>query len=385
MKLKRLPEDFQVEELTDVRPGRGQHAFYRLSKRGIGTLEAIDAIARRWDIDRRRIGYGGLKDKHAVTRQLLTIAGGPRRGLGQQSFSLEYLGQVERAFHADDIAGNRFAIVLREFKLGAAELAEGVERLRRDGFPNYFDDQRFGSLGASGRFVAEAWVKRDYEQALRLALCDPTDSDRPRDRDERKEIDAAWGRWDELSGLERGWRREVVEQLRREPDDFRRGVARIDHDQRSLYLAAYQSFLWNEVAASLVRQACDPLDLVTIELKAGPVVFFRGLTPPARDTLAGLDVALPSARLAPEPGLIEQATTQVLAQRGLERRQLKIDYPRDSFFSKGSRRLIVTPENLTAELMPDDLAAGAEKASLSFDLPRGAYATLLVKQLTLGT
>ena len=75
MKLKRQPEDFRVEELPLVEGGdRGRFGFYRLTKRGVGTLEAIEEIRRRrWNLSGRQIGYGGLKDRHAVTIQYLTI------------------------------------------------------------------------------------------------------------------------------------------------------------------------------------------------------------------------------------------------------------------------------------------------------------------------
>ena len=73
MKLRRLPEDFQVEELTDLVPQHGPFALYRLTKTSIGTPEAISAIVERWNLQRKRISYGGLKDRHAVTTQHLTI------------------------------------------------------------------------------------------------------------------------------------------------------------------------------------------------------------------------------------------------------------------------------------------------------------------------
>src|SRR3954469_1340178 len=74
MKLKRLPEDFRVEELPVVSGGRGgRFVLYRLTKRNLGTLEAIDAVCRRWNVAGRRINYGGLKDRHALTVQYLTI------------------------------------------------------------------------------------------------------------------------------------------------------------------------------------------------------------------------------------------------------------------------------------------------------------------------
>src|SRR6478735_654143 len=113
MKLKSLPEDFEVEELSDFPINGGSFAVYLLTKRSIGTPEAITAIAERWNIPRREIGYGGLKDKHAVTRQWVTIRRGLRRDFNQESLSLAYQGQASRHFGPQDISANRFRIVLR--------------------------------------------------------------------------------------------------------------------------------------------------------------------------------------------------------------------------------------------------------------------------------
>src|SRR5215467_11086232 len=72
MKLKCQPEDFRVEELTDARPGSsGRYTFYRLTKRDLGTIEAVEAIRRRWNLSGRRVSYAGLKDRHAQTVQYL--------------------------------------------------------------------------------------------------------------------------------------------------------------------------------------------------------------------------------------------------------------------------------------------------------------------------
>jgi len=124
MKLKRQPEDFQVEELPTVSGGdHGRFGFYRLTKRGIGSLEAIEAIRRRWNLSGRQIGYGGLKDKHAVTVQYLTIFEGPDRGLREHSFDLEPIGRLVRPYGPDQFRGNRFTVVLRDLSASAVEKA----------------------------------------------------------------------------------------------------------------------------------------------------------------------------------------------------------------------------------------------------------------------
>ena len=120
MKLKQRPEDFRVEELTDAAPqAAGEFAFYRLDKTGWTTPDALAAVRRRWQIDFRRLSYGGLKDRHAVTSQHLTVWRGPERGLQHERVALTYLGQVAEPFTAAAIRANRFTITLRSLDRGA--------------------------------------------------------------------------------------------------------------------------------------------------------------------------------------------------------------------------------------------------------------------------
>jgi tRNA pseudouridine13 synthase len=167
MKLKRQPEDFRVEELPLVEGGDfGRFGFYRLTKRGIGTLEAIEAIRRRWNLSGRQISYGGLKDRHAVTIQYLTILDGPDRGLKEGSLDLEPVGRLTHPYGPNQFRGNRFTVVLRDLSPEKARTAEqALEELPRDGLPNYFDDQRFGSVGYDGDFIGRAWLVGDHEKA----------------------------------------------------------------------------------------------------------------------------------------------------------------------------------------------------------------------------
>ena len=149
MKLKQQPDDFQVVELTEVKPGGdGPFAFYRLEKSNWTTPDAVATIRRRWKLELRRISYAGLKDRHAHTIQYLTILHGPCRNLKQNSIRVQYLGQLTQPYTSRELEGNQFRIVLRD--LSANQLTNAItalEEVRQHGVPNYFDDQRFGSVG----------------------------------------------------------------------------------------------------------------------------------------------------------------------------------------------------------------------------------------------
>jgi tRNA pseudouridine13 synthase len=379
MKLKSRPDDFQVEELTPF-------AVYLLTKESLGTPEAVTAIERRWKLSRRQISYGGLKDKHAVTRQWVTIHRGPRRNLEQTHLSLIYQGQAPQPFTPHDIAANRFRIVLRNLP---AEQAQRISSLSdvvaRDGVPNYFDDQRFGSLGQSHEFLAAPWCRGDYERTLWLAIAEPNPHDRPEDRAEKETLRSHWGRWTECkAALPRSPRRSIVTFLCDHPTDFRRAVALLRQDLRSLYLAAFQSFLWNRIAAETLTERVAAERRFDISLDIAKLPFFRELSDDERTALHALLLPLPSARLHFEPDDPREAlyARVVRETAGLELRELRVKYPRDTFFSKGERAAVIVPQEYRAASGPDELAPGRQAVTLEFVLPRGAYATIVIKRLT---
>jgi tRNA pseudouridine13 synthase len=387
VKVKRRPEDFQVEELTDVVPRRsGPFALYRLTKRGVGTPEAVDAILRRWKVPRQRVSYGGLKDKHAVTVQHLTIQRGPARDLRQSNLELEYLGQADTAFAAADIRANRFGIVLRSMSADAAARAMRTAPLvSRDGVPNYFDDQRFGSVGESGEFIGAAWIKGDYERCLWLAFADAHPFDRSAEKREKQILRDHWGRWTECKArLGRSHRRSIITFLADRPGDFRGAWARVNVDLRRLYLSAFQSELWNRLLAAFLKEQLSEGDVTTVSLKTQEVPFYRELDESTREKLHSAELPLPAARQKLELGPIRDLAERCLSESGLEWRELRVKYPRDSFFSKGWRRAVVVPEHLTVQAAIDELDPSRTKLLLSWTLPRGSYATIVVKRLTDG-
>ncbi len=384
MKVKRFPQDFQVEELTHISPGKGSYALYRMTKTSIGTMEAIDVIARRLNLERRKISYGGLKDKHAVTRQFITIQQGPHRNFEHSQIELEYLGQIARPFTAAEIAGNRFEIVIRDLNPAAAEAAQqNLADVGACGVPNYFDDQRFGSVGQSGEFVGQAWCKGDYERALWLALADPHPFDRSQERAAKQFLREHWGDWILCKAeLPKSHRRSIVTYLVDHPTNFRGAFARVRVDLRSLYLAAFQSYLWNVLLENWITENCPADRLFPVRMHLGTVPYYSRLSADALEKIAILTIPLPCARQhlpeGPELDFIER----VLGKLGLALREIRVKYPRDSFFSKGRRAALLRPGETMASIEPDEEAQGKMKLRLAFSLPKGSYATVVIKRIT---
>lgn len=386
MKLKCIPADFQVDEQVTLRSTGGPFALYLLEKESLGTLEAIDRIVSRWNIPRSQIAWAGLKDRHARTSQYVTIKGGPKQELQAGSIELRFLGYASRPVHPRDIVGNKFTVVLRD--MDAEEITAAKRTLAevdRDGLPNYFDEQRFGSLGESGVFIAQPWCQGDYEKALWLALAEHNVHDRPDEREQKRLLRENWGKWPQAkAALARSHRRSVITFLADKPDrpDFKRALALVRQDLRSLWLAAYQSHLWNQMLAAVLEANCRPEDLKRQRIARHDLPFFTALPDEHRQWMFDFQLPLPSARLHLEPGDLKNLIDDVMAAEGMELREVRVKYPRDAFFSRGERPAIFRPEYLQHSTAADDMYPGRSKLTLQFTLRRGSYATIFVKRIT---
>jgi tRNA pseudouridine13 synthase len=386
MKVKQLPEDFRVEELTAATASEsGEFAFYRLDKTGWTTPDALAAIRRRWQVDLRRLSYGGLKDRHAVTSQHLTIFRGPRRNLSHERIAVTYLGQRPEPFGASDIAANRFTITLRAMTAEQVRRARSaLEEVSRVGVPNYFDDQRFGSVSDPPEFVAKELVLGCFERALWLALSAPYEHDRAEAKREKATLRKHWNDWPACKAeLGKCHARSIVDYLVHHPTDFKGAVARLRPEMHGLYLSAYQSYLWNRMLGEWLTGNIGSEDLAMIPLKLGEAPAPVRMAEEKLAVWQSLVLPLPSARLKPAPDstwgpLVER----VLQQEGLTLAEVKIKGMQKPFFSKGDRAACIHPAKCCAEEAADDLQPAKRKVLLRFDLPRGAYATMVIKRIT---
>ncbi len=384
MKIRCLPEDFRVEEVLADEPGRsGSHTLYRLEKRGLGTIEAIQTIARRWNLPIDRLHHGGLKDRHAVTIQYLTASRGPQQPIHEARLDLTPIGRRERPFGPRDFTGNRFAIVVRHLRNDQKRpVLDALATLAQDGLPNYFDDQRFGSLGVSGEFAARAWFLGDHERACWLAWADPNPHDRPRDRRQRALIRDHWGRWAEAkAALDRSHARSLVTFLVDHPQDFRRAFGLWRRPLRSLVFSSYQSHLWNRTLAALIVKLCRPDQLVEHPFRASRLPIPVRLDPEQVAAFGGWTIPLPSARQKPTDDPIDRAAIRVVESDRLAWDDLRIRGLKDLYLAKGNRPARITPQEIEFFWAADELHPGRSKVTVRFFLPRGAYATMLIKRI----
>jgi tRNA pseudouridine13 synthase len=235
-----------------------------------------------------------------------------------------------------------------------------------------------------GKFVAKALILGQFDQALWLALAAPYEHDRATQKQEKAILNAHWGDWRVCKEkLPRSHARGLVDYLVHHPDDFRGAVARLRPELRGLYLSAYQSHLWNRMLARWLRDNLRPDQLLPVPLRLGPVLMHRRLEAGQQTALTRLVLPLPTARGQIDPADPRTALLEaILHEEGLTREQLRVRGLRELFFSRGDRAALCLPEDLEHEVSDDDMNARRKKLTLGFTLPRGSYATLIVKRIT---
>jgi tRNA pseudouridine13 synthase len=314
------PEDFRVDELPlYAASGKGEHQYVHARKRLLTTPDLVRRLARACGVNDRDIGYAGLKDRHAVTSQWLSVFSKttitPELDLGS-GIEILAVTRHDNKLRTGHLAGNRFSLRLVGVGPEALERARAVvERLGQRGLPNYFGAQRFGHGG------------RNLDDALR---------------------------W-----LARG------------------GRGRNRFEQK-LFPSVVQSELFNRYATARIALGLDrliPGEVVRLE-GAGAMFRVEDVEKEqprydARDLHLTGPMFGPKLRPAGAEALaLEQS---VLAELGLDEEALGVL----GRLAPGTRRDLFAP---LSELSVE--ADGDAALRLTFVLPAGGYATELIRQLT---
>jgi len=188
--IKQRNEDFSVTEVPLYEPcGEGEHLYLYIEKNGRTTTEVIQRLCRAFQVRRSAVGYAGLKDKHAITRQHFSIYL-PDKSADQYVSRLEGDEQV-KVYWADrhtnklrrgHLKRNRFDIKIRQVEpRSVLTVRQMLEQINQTGVPNFFGHQRFGYRQNNHR-VGGLMMRGQWQELLDRMLGDPSESDSPQTR-----------------------------------------------------------------------------------------------------------------------------------------------------------------------------------------------------------
>ncbi len=378
--LKQCPEDFRVEEIPLYTPsGEGEHLYLEIEKTGLTTLDLLDQLARSLGANRREMGYAGLKDARAVTRQTISLTGVcPEQALaldiaGVKVLSAHYHRNKLRTGH---LAGNRFVIRLRQVLPDALDRARDVLHvLAITGVPNYFGEQRYGILGNS-HLVGKAIVAEDFNTAIDHIIGEPKIISNPDWQNAAATyLQGDFDRARQLLPRGMGNEARLLSQLARGLS-AEKALFGLPHKLLRLYLSAYQSFLFDRIVtmrlASLetlwpgdlaYRHDSGACFLVENPEREQPRADRLEISPSA--PLYGFKVTLAQG----QAGLLE---TSLLDKEGLCRDSFRLSR---GLALEGARRPIRIPLGEIATSMEGDALR------LAFTLPKGSYATSVLREI----
>jgi tRNA pseudouridine13 synthase len=377
--LKSEPEDFVVEEIPLYLPsGKGQHVYVEIEKRGLSTYVAIKMLARALNISPDAIGYAGLKDAQAITRQMLSIDNVDPAVVEAVNLSNLRILQVNRhnnKLKIGHLAGNRFVIRVRGVTEADLPGAEAIlKTLQEKGVPNYFGDQRFGHR-ANTHLLGETLVRRDAVAFVAQYLGRPQPHEAPHIQAARHLIDE--GR---LTDALAQWpgnlpdERRVLAAIIKADGQPEAAFTAVDAKLKSFFVSAFQSQLFNELLVNRLA-SLDRLeygDVAYIHIKgASFIVRDAAVEQPRADRFEispSGPLFGPKCLLAEgEPGEREKA---ILAAKGLTIEDFRLP----GLKLQGARR----PYRIEVK---HPKIWWADGLMVSFELQPGAYATTVMAEV----
>jgi len=403
--LRQEVDDFIVTEITNREEGdSGKQLILELTKRNWDMHHVIRDLSRKFGISQKRIGFAGTKDKRAVTTQKISIHNMTPQAVDDiflKDVELKVIGRSNRPVKLGDLTGNGFKITVRDIDLTEDELQTQLKKTTDDileigGVPNFFGIQRFGAIRPITHLVGEAIVRGNVEEAALAYIAKSFPDESEENKRVRDHIfntrDYAWGL--EQYPLNLRYERSMMHHLITNPDDFTGAFGILSKSIRMLFVHAYQSYLFNQILCERVKEGL-PLN-TAIE---GDIVCFKnkdGLPDISRtekvtsQKLNGMNNLIKRKRAFVTAPLIGHSTDWASGQQGeIEHRIFeKCGVPIEGFkvplmpelASKGLRRemlLYAQPEYVASE---DEMNSGKTKAVLEFSLPKGSYATTLLRE-----
>ncbi len=383
MKVKQQPSDFIVEEITTITfsKERDAHQIFLMEKKDQDTFEAIDVISQTFHIPKQEIGYAGLKDKHAITCQYISIPSKYVIDCAQlKSPVLHFQGYHQKKLYIGDLQGNRFTITIRDLtQKKLKQIKETSLMVRTFGVPNYFDSQRFGSV-IHNEFIMRYILQNNYEKAMRIFLTYYEKYERKSIKDDKRTIETNWEQLDKVHIRNIIFQQCIKEYL--QTQSWHKAYLKIPHNIRELHKNAFQSYLWNECIKELLKQTLGSAHLFPVKYHIGTLLFYQKMPieqeknlPKTFKTISNI-----GTYSAPEKDIIDV----VLSKQGIRLSDLDIKQKTGVYFSSIDREIILHPTDLIISIpIEDELNTNPHsphhKLQISFILPKGSYATMITK------
>ncbi len=352
--IKEKFEDFIVKEIPKI-PNKkeGGYTYFTLKKTNWTTMDALNAISKACHTSWKRFGFAGTKDKAAITEQLISAKGINAEDLKKvkiKDLELKDFFQSDEPLRLGDLLGNEFTITVRNYE--SKDIKKSLEEFKKlcnKGLLNYFGEQRFGIQRPNNHFIGKNILLQNYEEALKELLAKTYEQEGSQSAKARQYLLDNWKDWKgafELFPKYLTIERMVLSHLAKYPNDYVNSIRRLPKNIAKILVYSYQSYLFNMALSELYNK--------------GLIEDFELILPGHESDLKKMGSAI---------------YEKILAKENISLTDFKVSsYPEIS--CKGSlRKALIYPKNFKIVEIKKDYY------TISFELEKSAYATMILKEL----
>jgi tRNA pseudouridine13 synthase len=278
-------EDFYVEEIPLYKPtGDGSNIWIFIEKVGKTTLDVLMDISSELHISRKRMGFAGMKDKKAITRQWICVSNinSPEEekkliDLSDKIYNTKFLNVIrsQKKLRMGQLIGNKFKIRIKDVEdlEKSSKIASNVLKLLEEkGVPNYYGWQRFGKPRTNTHLVGKALVLNDLKEAVRIYVGYPQEDEnkevfKAREEYEKNNLKKSLDLFPKQMRFERSMLIELLKEKKKkdkkglELDDesYKKAIFSLPKPIQRIFVHAYQSFLFNRVVSERIKLGIDEI------------------------------------------------------------------------------------------------------------------------------
>lgn len=377
-KLKSRPELFQVRENTnlEIKPDGGPFSVYKLIKTGWNTTDALMRVARHHRIPLHSLKYGGKKDRHAVTEQYITFNGKKNLSMKTDAWSFERAGFSRQPMSPSQIRSNSFEIILSGMQQKELPIFEAnLNYIREYGFPNYFDSQRFGTYhSVNGIALMHVYRGKPFEALKEILFFSYKNSSKEAIHRKQK-MKRLWPDYSAcLKIAESGFEIMALKELAAEKENVNalNILNRMPHEELQMQISAVQSLIFNR--ALTIETECSCRKYARIKTKTGDLCF-------PLSAWNGPDTIRLPGHSADE---LSESVRNAMKEFGIKQEALSVPEFSHASMKSFTRPVQVVPANIqTKKTEKESGKKDRIDLKLSFDLPSGSYATMMIKRAML--
>jgi len=402
-KLRLLPKDFIVREISNYPPEEenGRFLTAEVTTTNWETNLLVRELSNCLHISRQRIGFGGTKDKRAIATRLMSFYNISQEKLSKvkiKDIKIENIYTSNRPVKIGNLLGNEFEITVRNIdkKIYTSQVEDIVSFIKAHGiFPNFYGIQRFGIIRPITHIVGKYIVKGDFKKAVMSYIANPLDGEDKESYQLRYRLEKTHDFSEALKTYpnQLNYEKAMLNKLVVNPKDFVGALKELPKNLLTMFVYAYQSYLFNKVLSERIRKKIPlneavvgdivlpirrgVIDENSILVKENNIEKVNKQISKNKAAVSGILFGSDSVFSEEKMGEIEH---KIIDKEKINYRDFIIpDIPYIS--SAGSRRPIVGfVRDLDFTLNIDELHKNKKTLILKFKLQKGCYATSLLRE-----